>query len=503
MQNRQVFNAKLERIDRGEPPAVLDLFCGCGGLSLGFHRAGFQIVGGLELDEFAVLSHATNFHKNAPPGEFEIHSKPRDITATDPRSFLSELGFKQPQLAVDVIAGGPPCPSFTRVGRAKLREIFDHPEAFKQDPRSQLYVPYLNFVRELAPLVVLLENVPDFLNFGGHNLGEEICDSLEGMGYVANYTLLNAANYGVPQMRERVFILAFHQTLGLTPSFPQPICKVSFPNGYEGTRSVALKTQPDLFQQKTRFVPTPKAKDSGRPPVTVEEAIRDLPPITGHLDGTIKRGARKFDLCVSYRDDVEVSSFIKSMREWPNFESDGQIFDHVIRSLSARDYRLFKKMKHGDDYPKAYALATKLFGGAIRDAARKRHLVTKGSPGYERLKKTFVPPYDPLKFPNKWRKMEPDLPARTLMAHLGKDSYSHIHYDSEQSRVLSVREAARLQSFPDGFKFCGTMNPAFRQIGNAVPPLLGFAIAGTIMDAIQQRVQEKGFLKRPEAVNVV
>lgn len=66
------------------------------------------------------------------------------------------------------------------------------------------------------------------------------------------------------------------------------------------------------------------------------------------------------------------------------------------------------------------------------------------------------------------------------MAHLEKDSYSHIHYESAQARTISVREAARLQSFPDGFVVCGTMNPAFRQIGNAVPPLLAKAIAQEI-----------------------
>ena len=88
-----------------------------------------------------------------------------------------------------------------------------------------------------------------------------------------------------------------------------------------------------------------------------------------------------------------------------------------------------------------------------------------------------MPPYDAGKFPNKWRKMWRDQPARTLMAHFGKDSYSHIHYDSDQARTISVREAARLQSFPDGFVFCGTMNPAGRQIGNAVPPLLAKALA--------------------------
>ena len=80
--------------------------------------------------------------------------------------------------------------------------------------------------------------------------------------------------------------------------------------------------------------------------------------------------------------------------------------------------------------------------------------------------------------------MEADKPARTLLAHLGKDGYSHIHYDSVQARTISVREAARLQSFPDGFVFSGTMNPAFRQIGNAVPPLLAKAVALSVLDGI-------------------
>ena len=102
------------------------------------------------------------------------------------------------------------------------------------------------------------------------------------------------------------------------------------------------------------------------------------------------------------------------------------------------------------------------------------------------LRDAIVPPYDASKFPNKWRKMWRDQPARTLMAHLGKDSYSHIHYDSEQARTISVREAARLQSFPDGFVFCGTMNPAFRQIGNAVPPLMAKR-SQTIMTALRGR----------------
>ena len=103
----------------------------------------------------------------------------------------------------------------------------------------------------------------------------------------------------------------------------------------------------------------------------------------------------------------------------------------------------------------------------------------------------MVPPYAADKFVDKWRKMAPGEPARTLTAHLGKDSYTHIHYDDDQARTISVREAARLQSFPDGFRFVGAMNAAFRQIGNAVPPLLARALALHIADEIGATVRDR------------
>ena len=99
-----------------------------------------------------------------------------------------------------------------------------------------------------------------------------------------------------------------------------------------------------------------------------------------------------------------------------------------------------------------------------------------------------MPPYPIGSFPNRWWKLRPDFPSRTLMAHIGKDTYSHIHYDSAQARVISVREAARLQSFPDGFRFCGTMNPAFRQIGNAVPPLMAKRLAVQMLETLEAAV---------------
>ena len=164
--------------------------------------------------------------------------------------------------------------------------------------------------------------------------------------------------------------------------------------------------------------------------------------------------------------------------------------------------RCFARLNPGDQYPQAWQHAMTCSRKRVASAAPQGRYVREGSAEYERLRDAIVPPYDANKFPNKWRKMWRDQPARTLMAHLGKDSYSHIHYDSDQARTISVREAARLQSFPDGFVFCGTMNPAFRQIGNAVPPLMANALAHTILAALQGAAAQDEHVGRRTATAV-
>ncbi len=473
---------KARRLTAGASPRVLDLFAGCGGLSLGFHAAGFSIAGAVEIDPFAAASHALNFYRS--PAERAIHGVPRDISQTEPDQLISELKLGNTAGAIDVIIGGPPCQAFARVGRAKLREVASHPEAFLNDPRSNLYLRYLKYVEELRPLILVMENVPDVLNYGGHNIAEEMCETLAPMGYVCGYTLLNSAYYGVPQMRERMFLIAYAKELDEQVTFPTPTHWVDLPKGYEGSRQVALKyLQSDLFNLFYRKPPEPKP--SLTPAVTAQEALRDLPPITLHLEGKLKRGARRFDQKAEYVNGTKLSPYAKLLRTWKGFASNGGVTDHVIRSLP-RDYAIFRRMNPGDQYPEAHEHAMSLLNEKIEKLAREGTKIKAGSAEYAELRKKTVPPYDASKFPNKWRKMESDRPARTLMAHLGKDSYSHIHYDSEQARTISVREAARLQSFPDGFIFTGTMNPAFRQIGNAVPPLLAKAIAVEIMKRIRR-----------------
>ena len=147
-------------------------------------------------------------------------------------------------------------------------------------------------------------------------------------------------------------------------------------------------------------------------------------------------------------------------------------------------------MNEGDEYPAIYDKAKRLFANRLKDNLNSAKRLYTYSKNYKEIMKSKVPPYDPTKFPNKWWKMESCKPSRTLTAHLGKDSYSHIHYDRYQARTISVREAARLQSFPDGFVFAGGMNDAFKQIGNAVPPLLAYRIATSIAGSVKFSARE-------------
>jgi DNA (cytosine-5)-methyltransferase 1 len=466
---------KVARLRSGGQPRLLDLFAGCGGISLGFHRAGFRIAGAIESDPWAAQSHGANFFRSASEEERALHSQAVDITLTEPSAYVKRLGHDDgAEAAFDVIVGGPPCQAFARVGRAKLREVAEHPTAFRLDPRGNLYLRYLEFVRQLRPVAILMENVPDVLNYAGHNVAEEICETLDDLGFECRYTLLNAVHYGVPEMRERMFLFAVHRDAGGEPVIPAATHRYRLPQGYAGSRMVALKTiREDLFDGDHYYVEPPAPAAEAAEAVTAAEALGDLPRITAHLEGRLPRGARRFTEHIPYPDDVPLSGYAQGMRNWPGFEANGGLADHVIRSLP-RDYPIFRRMRPGDEYPEAHAHALALFE---EELARAGGGLSRRSKAYQDLRKRVVPPYDPGKFPNKWRKMAADEPARTLMAHLGKDSYSHVHYDSEQARTISVREAARLQSFPDGFVFRGTMNPAFRQIGNAVPPLLAYRLA--------------------------
>lgn len=471
--------AKLIRLRQGEAPRVLDLFSGCGGFSLGFTAAGFELAAAIELDVNAARSHGRNFFPGRPE-----HAQAHDILELEPEDFMaSAMPDILPVEAVDVIIGGPPCQAFARVGRAKLRQIAMHPEAYRRDPRAALYLRYVHYVRSLQPLALVMENVIDIMNHGGQNIAQEMAETLEDLGYTVRYTILNAVNYGVPQTRERLFLIGIHRELDVVPGFPAPTHWCDVARGYLGARQVALKHAQLL--PAVNFVSPSEAHPELTRAVTASEALRDLPPITLHLDGLLKKGPARYTTLFRYPKRVRPSDYGWLMRNWSGFETTDGIWDHLIRVLP-RDYKIFARMQPGDQYPEAHALAGRMLEERLEEERRAGSIIRPGTREYAWLHKQYVPVYDPHKFPNKWRKMEADRPARTLMAHLGKDSYTHIHYDSRQARTISIREAARLQSFPDGFRFEGTMNPAFRQIGNAVPPLLAKAVAETLSGTIRR-----------------
>ena len=468
-----VTDQKIRRIQRGCDVRVLDLFAGCGGFSLGFQTAGFKLIGAVECDPAAARTHTRNLLPEHTPQSL-------DIKDADPDTLGSAYWPGDPQESVDVIVGGPPCQTFARIGRAKLRSQ-SHREADWLD-RASLYSQYLRFVERLRPLVIVFENVPDILNYGGGNIAALICEELEKLDYVASCTLLNSVFFGVPQLRERLYLIAYHRSLACRVSWPEYTHDFNLPNGYEDIRAYARRQERGRPSDNDPLNATPLFDGlSDRPPaISARAALEDLPRLDAVQMLEQPRWDQRTTLEHPYpQPRAKARSYGELMRTWPGFEAEEHVTGHITRRLP-RDFRIFAQMAPGDQYPRAHAIAERLFAEELNRRASSEIPVGEGSAEWAALHKAYVPPYSPKKFPNKWRKIDAAGPSRTLMAHLSHDSYSHIHYDNSQARTITVREAARLQSFPDGFRFNCSMNDAFKQVGNAVPPLVSYALARSI-----------------------
>ena len=495
----QRIHEKLRRLQDGQPPRVVDLFSGCGGMSLGFRAAGCEILAGIELEEIRAKTHARNFHGGDPEAE-RRHGQGRDVTVLEPVETLRELN---PELKpeVDILVGGPPCQAYARVGRAKLREIAQHPFAYQKDPRGQLYSAYIRWVAALRPVAVVMENVPDILSYGGENVAEIIAETLDSMGYEARYTLLNAAFYGVPQTRERWYLIAIHRSAGVGPQFPTPTHFTTLPRGYLGTRSHALgwKTLAE-GDRPAHALLVPEPDGVLQPATSCRDALSDLPSVRPEMKE--QRGRRDLDMRLPYRSPPS-TPYQHQMREWVGRASAMDVSAQVVRYLP-RDWETFRRMPQGAYYPQAWEVAWTRFEEKLANLRAGGELIPEGGPRWIEVRDSIVPPYDREKFPNKWWKLQEGLPSRTLMAHLSHGSYSHIHYDASEARTISVREAARLQSFPDHFEFCGAMNAAFGQIGNAVPPLMAQHLARSVCAALANasppiEISASGSVKRRRA----
>jgi DNA (cytosine-5)-methyltransferase 1 len=451
-------------------PRVVDLFCGAGGLAVGFQAAGCQIDAAVDLDVVA----GDTFRENL--AILQPAAPPRVLTGLN-----SDLEHLDLALVVnrppDILVGGPPCQGFSRLGRGKLDSLSD--EGFEGDPRNQLYRRFLDAVRRWRPPALVMENVPGMVSVRGINYAAIVVGELAAAGYRVGYAQLNAVWFGVPQFRERLFFLGLREDLGMRPQAPLATNRVLLPDGYRrplSRRVEKLPFEPD-WERLEGELPVLFARGAGAA-VTVSEALDDLPVLIDHLDGTaLSRG--DLHRLRAYRSDPH-TAYARLMRTWPGLPPSDLVKDHVVRR-TPRDYKTFRRMRHGDRYPQALRIARENF---VEEVERRRLLgtaPTQDTPEWETLERKFVPPYPEGSFDDRWRKLIPDQPSWTVPAHLAKDSYSHIHHDSDQARMISVREAARLQSFADGFCFSGNMGDCFRQIGNAVPPLLAWAIAHSLL----------------------
>ena len=460
----------------GDAPVVVDLFSGAGGLSLGFAASGCLIRAAVDIDPAAGNTFRANFTRLQP-------DRP-PVVFTGEEADLKRLGLEKilAGQAPDLLIGGPPCQAFSRLGRGKLDSLSE--EGFVGDPRNQLYQKFLEAVEHWRPRAVVMENVTGMLSVAGTNYAVLVNKELSDLGYRTGYAVMNAVWFGVPQYRERLFFLAIREDLGISPKAPATTHASYVPEGYlKPRRDLTARMMFDDAEWDRVLGELPLTRPAVElPAVTVQEAIGDLPALTSHLDrSTLPRG--DFRKKINYHAN-DASNFPLQMRNWPGLVAPDIIEDQVTRR-TPRDYQLFRRMKPGDRYPDALKLVHEheqlLFEKKLQELGVDGSAPKEGSTEWKKIRAVYIPPYDEKSFLDKWRKLIPDQPSWTIPAHLGKDSYSHIHYDSEQARMITPREAARLQSFPDAFAFEGSIGDCFRQIGNAVPPLLSLALARALL----------------------
>lgn len=440
-------------------PKIIDLFSGCGGLALGFEKAGFEIVAGIEIMPEAWKTISYNLSWRYGKAETHICGDIKEMNGDIFNDKIGEEGC--------IVIGGPPCQAYSMAGRGKLRSLGED-RVNTKDARGFLYQDFLRFVFAMNARAVVMENVPESTNFGGKNIPEIVCKELKEHGYIACWTVLNSADYGVPQVRERVFVIAIKNEECKTVKLPYPTHKsitdelTQHQKRFEGYKSYEY------------FVEPKSGEGIQRTWTTIGDAFSDLPELFPTASTKYKSIAMNIEY--EYRFEAQ-NDFQRAMRKWYGKEPYG-VSANCFRK-NTRDFPIFERMKQGNNYVAASKIADELF-----EEEAKVFGYEKDSDEYIKLRNKMVPQYDKEKFEGKWKRLDESKPSHTLVAHLEKDTYSHIH--PWEPRGISVREAARIQSFPDDFFFDCSMGDAYKQIGNAVPPLLAYGVAKAVYDTFKE-----------------
>ncbi len=384
--------------------STLDLFCGAGGITEGFRRAGFSCLYGNDIEHWAVETFRAN-HPNTTADN-------RPIEQVDAAALRRALNLQRGQL--DVLVGGPPCQGFS----------INAPERFLEDPRNSLFKHYIRFLDEFQPKTLLIENVPGMLSLGEGVIFEQILSELRGRGYQVHARILFAAHYGVPQERWRMIILG--SRISAPPAHPLPTHYATARANFKGGKTMTFRLMP--LEQAVLL-----------PAVTLAAAIGDLPRLGLGEGGEI----------VAY-DQLASSEYARAMR------GNGAVtFNHHASTLSPQNVERMKHVKPG---------------GSWRDIPH--HLLPKGM---QRARKS-----DHTK---RYGRLRNDGLAGTVLTKC--DPHWGSVFLPDQDRALTVREAARIQSFPDHYKFLGSRVSQYEQVGNAVPVLMAEAVAQEIRRSLE------------------
>lgn len=384
---------------------AIDLFCGAGGLSEGFRRAGARIPFALDFDEVACETYALNHP--------DTHVEARSIIRFPSREILRLAGGH-----VDIILGGPSCQGFSTHGR---KNGWVRPE----DDRNKLWTKMLRVVDALRPSAFLMENVPGLMIFDKGRLANTIFRGFERLGYEVQHKIILAADYGLPQLRRRLFIVGTRK--GVDFSLPDPTHLGAW------RRDTIDKWESE--RERLGLLPH----------VSCWDAIGDLPLL----------GVAPSEAEADYAS-LPLSSFAAAMRG----ESEA-VTDHHVRPLGDLAARLVSYVPRG---------------GTWRDIPP--HLLPDRFRGMRRTDGT-----------NLIGRLDPDRPAYTITTQFNNVTTGCFTHPFED-RSLSVREGARLQSFPDSYKFTGSLTAQCRQIGNAVPPLLAEVLGRSLLKALGGRVSK-------------
>lgn len=399
-----------------------------------------------------------------------------------------------------VLVGGPPCQAYSSAGRARRK----HDATFADDEKHTLYREYLKILANFRPAVFVLENVKGLLSARLNDRGmfDRIRKDLErpasamklrGAASDPGYDiypvqlpdrlrqqetfvrdewqpidfLVRSEQFGIPQCRHRVFLLGVRRDLKIAP------------------RLLETDTEEVGVERVLNTLPPLRAGLTDRPDGPAEwfECLRSATLSGGCLDGTIEN----HDLHRIIQEAVDEagrnidlldpgSEFIEWDDAAPEYRSDWYADDRIggVCHHSAR--------RHLGDDLRRYLFAA-AFGQLYGESPKLKHFPRALLPRHENARFRQDGRYD---FADRFRVHPAGHPALTVVSHIAKDGHYYIHYDPSQCRSFTVREAARVQTFPDNYFFCGNRTDQYRQVGNAVPPLLAFRIAEQVRDVLER-----------------